>query len=413
MNRVFLALCAFSLLIAVPAPAGPAVQAASLAGSPTGASTIYLPLASRHLSWPQVAFPPLVSGLTLPVQITHPGDGSGRIIVGEQAGILWVIKDGVRQATPFLDITGKVLTDPGSEEPGLLSIAFPPGYAQRGYFYVSYVDRGNNVVLSRYRITADPDIADPASEQVLLTVPPPGSSRFHYGGELEFGPRDGYLYMSVGDGGPQGDPLGNAQNPGLLRGKLLRIDTESDLSHYLIPASNPYTQTAGYRGEIWALGFRNPWRFAFDRHTGDLYIGDVGNNSYEEVDFQPYDSPGGENYGWNIMEGFHCYKPSTGCNTAGLTLPVAEYDHTQGCAVIGGAVYRGALYPGLQGIYLYGDHCAGRIWGLQRDGPTWQAQLLAAAPFEISTFGEDESGNVYVAGYITGTVYRITEAGAP
>jgi hypothetical protein len=142
-----------------------------------------------------------------------------------------------------------------------------------------------------------------------------------------------------------------------------------------------------------------------------LYIGDVGFNSYEEVDFQPYVSPGGENYGWNIMEGFHCFP--TGCNTAGLTLPVAEYDHTQGCAVIGGTVYRGALYPGLQGIYLYGDHCAGRIWGLQRDGPTWQAQLLAAAPFEISTFGEDESGNVYVAGYITGTVYRITEAGAP
>jgi glucose/arabinose dehydrogenase len=264
---------------------------------------------------------------------------------------------------------------------------------------------------------------------VILTIDQPYAN--HNGGQLAFGPNDGYLYIATGDGGRGGDPHNHAQNPDSLLGKILRIDVEpisptqtispnyvlylpiifgtnQPRSSYRIPPSNPYTQTAGYRDEIWALGLRNPWRFSFDRQTGDLYTGDVGQGSYEEIDHQPASSPGGENYAWRIMEGAHCYNAAS-CNTTGLTLPVVEYNHSLGCSVTGGAVYRGQDYAGMQGIYFYADYCSGRIWGLQYDGATWQSTLLDDTSYNVSTFGQDEAGNLYVTDYFAGDIYMITE----
>jgi len=216
----------------------------------------------------------------------------------------------------------------------------------------------------------------------------------------------------MGDGGSGGDPENRAQNPAELLGKMLRIDVETGSpTTYTLPATNPFIGTLPYRGEIWALGLRNPCRFAFDRLTGDLNIGDVGQNLYEEVDFQPASSAGGENCGWRIMEGFHCYNPAH-CQTTGLTLPVVEYDHGQGCSITGGVVYRGAQYGRMQGLYLYADYYNGSIWGLRRAGNTWQSQLLYDAPFTIATFGEDEAGESYVADHPGGVVYQIADTGA-
>jgi glucose/arabinose dehydrogenase len=227
----------------------------------------------------------------------------------------------------------------------------------------------------------------------------------HNGGQLAFG-RDGYLYIGMGDGGSGGDPQNNGQKPSTLLGKMLRIDVESGQVPYAIPPSNPFRQKAGYRPEIWALGLRNPWRFSFDRETGDLYIGDVGQNAYEEVDFQPSSSKGGQNYGWKIMEGTQCFESNT-CDKKGLTLPVVEYEHSQGCSVTGGVVYRGQNYPGMRGIYFYGDYCSGRVWGLKRSGTTWQNTLLSKTSYSISSFGEDQAGNVYMTDYGSGDIYLI------
>jgi glucose/arabinose dehydrogenase len=367
-------------------------------------------VAEPQVTWPQITLVQSVTGFDRPVHITHAGDGSGRIFVVEKPGRIRIVKDGVLQATPFLDITGRVRSNGG--EQGLLSVAFPPGYASKGHFYVDYTDLMSNTVVSRFEITADPDVADPASEQIVLTVTQPYEN--HNGGQLAFGPDDGHLYIGMGDGGSGGDPLGNGQNPGVLLGKLLRIDVETgNPPTYTIPATNPFTQTAGYRDEIWALGLRNPWRFSFDPQTGDLYIGDVGQNLYEEVDYQPATSSGGQNYGWNIMEGFHCYNAAT-CDQTGLTLPVIEYDHTQGnCSITGGLVYRGSHYPALAGIYFYADFCSGSIWGLQREGATWQTTLLRDAPFLITSFGDDQDGNVWLTeyrGYPAGAIHRVAQA---
>jgi len=213
----------------------------------------------------------------------------------------------------------------------------------------------------------------------------------------------------MGDGGSGGDPLNNGQTPGVPLGKLLRIDVESGAVPYGIPAGNPFLGMAGYREEIWALGLRNPWRFSFDRLTGDLYIADVGQGAVEEVDVQPAGIGGGQNYGWNIMEGGECYN-SAACDTTGLTLPVATYDHSQGCSVTGGMVYRGSEFPGLQGIYFYGDYCSGRIWGLRKNGAGWETAVLREPvnpPMNITTFGEDEAGNVYLVNYASGDLLKI------
>jgi glucose/arabinose dehydrogenase len=355
--------------------------------------------------WPQISLPKRFSGLTQPVHITQAGDGSGRLFFVEQPGRIRVSRGGTLLPVPFLDIVSRVSC---CGERGLLSVAFPPGYGSKRYFYVDYTDTAGNTVISRFRLGADADVADPGSEQIVLTIAQPYSN--HNGGQLAFGP-DGYLYVGMGDGGSGGDPQNNAQSPTSLLGKILRIDVESGAAPYAVPVSNPFAGRAGYRGEIWALGLRNPWRFSFDRRTGDLFIGDVGQNRYEEVDFQPAGDPGGENYGWRIMEAGHCYDPNP-CNQTGLLQPIFEYDHSQGCSVTGGPVYRGSLYPRMQGVYFFADYCSGRLWGLRRDGNSWHSTQLLDSPYTVSTFGEDEAGNVYLADYGRGDVYQVTDPGA-
>jgi glucose/arabinose dehydrogenase len=273
---------------------------------------------------------------------------------------------------------------------------------------VNYTNRSGDTVVARFRATKDPDRADAASEEVLLTVKQPFAN--HNGGQLAFGP-DGYLYIGMGDGGSAGDPFRNGQKMDALLGKLLRIDVGSGVRPYAVPVANPFSGKKGAAPEIWALGLRNPWRFSFDRKTGDLFIADVGQNAYEEVNVQPAASKGGENYGWNVMEGMHCFRSKT-CAGSGMVLPVAEYDHDSGCSVTGGMVYRGRAFPLLDGIYLYGDYCSGRVWGMRRSGEQWLVKELARTRFSISTFGEDEDGELYIADHDGGGIYRIESTGA-
>ena len=373
-------------------------------GALTGALAFVSPCAFAQGAdgWPELVPELRVAGVDLPVHVAHAGDGSGRLFVVEQRGRIRVVTNGVLQPTPFLDITARVGC---CGERGLLSVAFPPGYAAKGHFYVDYTDRTGTTVVARYRVSADPDLADPGSEQVVLTVAQPYSN--HNGGQLAFGP-DGYLYVGMGDGGSAGDPQGNGQRPDALLGKLLRVDVESGTQPYAIPADNPFRTAAGWRPEIWALGLRNPWRFSFDRSTGDVWIADVGQSRYEEIDFQPGSSPGGQNYGWRTMEGAHCYNPDP-CSTVGLVLPVVEYARAEGCSVTGGHVYRGSRWPRMHGVYLYGDYCSGRIWGVRRSGQQFVNALLLDSPFTITTFGEGEDGTVYVADYSRGEIHALTD----
>ena len=361
---------------------------------------------------PRFALRKIVDGLKLPVHVTHAGDGSERLFVVEQEGRIRIVRNGAVEETPFLDISERVRC---CGERGLLNVAFPPDYAAKQYFYVSYTDKPGDTVISRFRTTADPDIADPDSEEVVLLLAQP--DQVHNGGRIVFGPQDGYLYVGSGDGGHPTlrDVENRAQDSGRLLGKILRIDVESDATPYGIPVDNPFAQIDGYRGEIWALGLRNPWGFAFDKLTGDLYIPDAGHIKHEEVNFQSAASRGGENYGWNLKEGSRCFE-SLPCSSQGLISPVIEYDHVYSCAIVGGAVYRGSSYPDLHGIFFYGDFCSGRIWGLKRtaadsnqsiyDG--WHSTLPVNAKVPISSVGEDEEGNVYVTGYQDGAIYMIT-----
>ena len=362
----------------------------------------------QFLEWPEIN---LAGGFEFPVHITHAGDGTGRLFVIEQRGRIRIIKDGRLETTPFLDITDRVSC---CGELGLLSIVFPSGYADKNYFYVNYTSsdqrinysRSGDTIVARYRITADANIADPDSEETLLIIEQPAV--IHNGGRMAFGPGDGYLYIGTGDGGPANDPDNRGQDPTTLLGKILRIDVESGASPYSIPITNPYNQTNGHRGEIWALGLRNPWGLSFDRQTGDLYIADVGQAEYEEINFQPATATGGENYGWKIMEGLHCFRTQS-CDPTGLTSPVAEYHHSFGCAVVGGHVYRGSRYPRMQGVYFYADFCTGQIWGLRLKDETWQNTLLFDAPFQISAIGEDEDGNLYIADYTHGSIKMLAD----
>lgn len=358
--------------------------------------------------WPTISLALRTGGLAQPVQVTHAGDGSGTLYLVEQAGRIRIFRNGTLWAFPFLDIAIRVLA--GGEQ-GLLGLAFPPEYATKGYFYVNYTRSPDGAtVIARYRLTQDPDAADPASEEILLVIDQPFAN--HNGGQIAFGP-DGFLYIGMGDGGSGGDPQGNAQNSSTLLGKMLRIDVEGGTVPYAIPPGNPFAGSADVRGEIWALGLRNPWRFSFDNVTGDLYIGDVGQGSFEEVDFQPASSAGGENYGWNVMEGSSCFGGSA-CNPSEFVLPVAEYDHSGGkCSVTGGTVYRGNAYPGMEGIYFYGDFCTGEIFGLTRDGTAWETALLLDAPIQISGFGTDEAGNLYATDYTGGSLYEIVVENRP
>jgi glucose/arabinose dehydrogenase len=354
--------------------------------------------------WPQISLSQVAGGFVQPVHVAHAGDGSDRIFVVEQAGRIRILDNGVVLPSPFLDISAKLVC---CGEQGLLSVAFPPGFASKRYFYVNYTKNPDGAtVVARYRVSAgDRNAADNTIEDVILTIPQPFAN--HNGGQLAFGP-DNNLYIGMGDGGGGGDPQGNAQNPGSLLGKILRINVESGTTPYGIPPGNPFVGAAGYRPEIWALGLRNPWRFSFDRGTGDLYIGDVGQGAVEEIDVQPAGDRVGRNYGWNVMEGDSCYPAGTvGCNRTGLALPVFVYDHSLGCSVTGGHVYRGSAFPSLQGIYLFGDYCSGRVWGLRKSSAGWDNALLATTTLPISTFGEDESGNVYVVNHTSGDLLKI------
>jgi glucose/arabinose dehydrogenase len=281
-------------------------------------------------------------------------------------------------------------------------LAFHPQFTQNGYFYVNYTDRRGDTVISRFQVAAEnPQQVDPASEFGLLGVEQP--FRNHNGGVLAFGP-DGFLYIGLGDGGGGGDPRGNGQNTEKLLGKILRLDVDNG-DPYAIPPDNPFAQRGG-APEVWAYGLRNPWRFSFDRLTGDLFIGDVGQNSYEEIDYLPAGSPGPTNFGWNYREGAHPFAGEP-AGRVELTDPVAEYGRDQGITVIGGYVYRGSELPEWQGIYLYGDYGTGLIWGLFRDtGGAWQNSVLFQSGFTITSFGEDESGEIYLVDY-PGSLYRL------
>jgi glucose/arabinose dehydrogenase len=361
-----------------------------------------------------VKFKEIASGLNQPIFITNAGDGSKRVFIVEQQGIVRILKNGTMLTTPFLDI--HTIVKSGAEQ-GLLALAFHPSYSANGKFYVVYTaprsgdSTGSILVLEEFLVfNNNPDAANPNSGNILLTIEHPVNSN-HNGGTMAFGP-DGFLYWTTGDGGGGGDIPNNSQNLDILLGKILRIDvdhTDPGLN-YSIPQSNPFYNTPNERGEIWSYGLRNPWRVSFDRQTGDLFIGDVGQSAREEIDFQPASSTGGENYGWHIFEGSLCYNPAPNptCNASGKVFPLTEYDHTVGCAVTGGYIYRGFSYPPMQGYYFYGDYCTGVLFAAHKDPVNgWVETLIADTPFNISTFGEDEQGELYFADLSTGKVYQM------
>jgi glucose/arabinose dehydrogenase len=358
--------------------------------------------------WPRVAFTRVAGGFSSPTHVTSARDGSGRLFVVEQGGRVRIVKNGTVLPTPFLDVSNRVSC---CGERGLLSIAFPPGRLSHD-FYADYTDVNGDTTISRFFVSSDPNVSNAASEQVLLKIAQPFAN--HNGGQLAFGP-DGYLYVGMGDGGSGGDPNNNGQSLTTLLGKILRIDVQGPASPYGIPPDNPFAgSSSSSRPEIWAYGLRNPWRFSFDRKTGDLYVGDVGQSAWEEVDFQPAGSAGGANYGWRLTEGAHCYNPPSGCNTTGITLPVAEYGHVNGnCSITGGVVYRGRDFARLSGIYFYADYCSGRIWGLRRGVPGWETLELLKPGFGFTSFGEDDAGEVYAVDGNSGTLHRLVDADGP
>ncbi len=348
----------------------------------------------------QVALVPFANGLSSPVDIKHAGDS--RLFVVEQGGYIRIVQsNGTVLGTPFLDINTQVST--GGEQ-GLLGLAFHPNYASNGFFYVNYTDTSGDTHVARFQVSGNPDIANAASELTILTVAQPFSN--HNGGDLAFGP-DGYLYIAMGDGGAANDPGDRSQNPAEMLGKMLRIDVDSG-SPYAIPPSNPFVGPDGILDEIWAIGLRNPWRFSFDRSTGDLFIGDVGQGSFEEVDFQPASSTGGENYGWRCYEGNSAFN-LTGCGPIGdYTFPIHDYSHADGCSISGGFIYRGAQFPALDGHYFFADYCSGHLWSLSPDGiGGWDLNDFGTQGINFSAFGEDSAGELYAADISGGDIYRI------
>jgi glucose/arabinose dehydrogenase len=408
-----LASCAVPTAAAPASPATPVPSAsqATTTGSPTTGRNLTQvpPIASSATNKPQI--PPtatqpaalqwvqVVGGLLRPVGLVDAG--GGRLLVLEQRGTIRVIQDGALLSTPFLDITNQVGSR-GNEQ-GLLGIALHPDFKSNGYFFVNYTDLNGNTVIARFTVSSNHDQADPNSEKILLHVQQPFPN--HNGGSMMFGP-DGYLYMGLGDGGSERDPLLIGQKLSTLLGKLLRIDVDHG-DPYAIPADNPFAKGGGLP-EIWAYGLRNPWRFSFDQATGDLYIGDVGQDLYEEIDYLPAGTPGGTNFGWSYREGFHPYQ---GTPPSGLKLvdPIWEYSHAEGgCAVTGGFVYRGNAVPSLDGVYLFGDYCSGKVWGLQKDASgSWQNRMLFQTGLNISSFGEDQAGNLYLLDLRGGGVYEL------
>jgi len=381
MRRLFLLSLLMTLLLATT------VQAQDVPNTPLGS---------------QYRLVEVASGFNRPLFVTGAGDASSRLFIMDQFGHIWIMQDGALLPQPFLDVSGIISTD--ANERGLLGLAFHPNYAENGQFYIYYTDVSGDTVVARYLVSADdPNLADPASATYVLRADQPYPN--HNGGHMSFGP-DGYLYIGTGDGGSQGDPQRRAQNPNDLLGKILRLDVDNG-NAYAIPADNPALTNSGLPGEIWALGLRNPWRFSFDRLTGDLYIADVGQNQWEEINFQPA-GVGGLNYGWNIMEGTRRYSGEPVID--GLTDPFFEYNHSNGCSVTGGYVYRGQALPALQGVYFFADYCSGLIWSSYRDAAgVWQTNLFMDTDYSISSFGEDEAGELYILNH-GGSVLRLEAA---
>ncbi len=356
---------------------------------PTTESIVAAPLQPLDVSpaFPKLRFERLTN-------LAQPAAEDRLLFVTEQRGLIhgFVNDPDAAESSIFLDITDRVSTR-GNEE-GLLGLAFDPKYSENGRLYVYYsASNPRRSVLSRFQAQTDaPAQADVGSEVIIMEIPQPYSN--HNGGQLAFGP-DGYLYVGLGDGGSSGDPKSNGQDLGSLLGSVLRIDVsrETDRPGYGIPSDNPFIGVGGAREEIWAYGLRNPWRFSFDRETGDLWLGDVGQNKWEEIDLIEK----GGNYGWNVMEGAHCFRPGTGCDTSGLEPPTWEYSSDEGCSVIGGYVYRGDWLPSLRGAYVYADYCSGSIWALrEEDGSVTEQRLIARLDGNITSFGEDNEGNLYI-----------------
>jgi glucose/arabinose dehydrogenase len=381
-------------------------------GSPgvTGPMAVPFPAPAASQAPLSLAIREVVSGLDAPVLLTAPA-GDRRQFIVERAGRIRILQDGALLALPFLDITARVAT---VGEGGLLSMAFHPQYAANGQYFIYYTDAGGNIVVERRSVSANPNLSDPTSALEIIRIPHPGFIN-HFGGLLAFGP-DGYLYLGTGDGGSAGDPPRNAQNLGVLLGKLLRLDINAATAGapYAIPASNPFVGQAGRRAEIWAYGLRNPWRFAFDGSA--LYIADVGQDRREEVDISPVSS-GGLNYGWNIREGSLCYNAAS-CTSAGLVAPVFEYDHGEGdvngCSITGGYVYRGLALPELAGRYFYSDYCGGYLKSFLAAGTGVLEQSDWGIPkvSGVVSFGRDADGELYLVSQ-NGAIYKIVRGGAP
>ena len=400
------------LLAGCASPATSRPSSRSEAASPSSPAATSTPLPTP-LTTPIVGGPDrlklalVASGLSSPIGMVNAGDSSGRLFVNERGGLIRVIDaSGTLRAAPFVDLSGRI---EAGDERGLLGVAFHPDFATNRRLFVHYSRRGDGAtVVSELTASADLVSADPASERILLIVAQPYAN--HNGGQIAFGP-DGYLYIGLGDGGSGGDPQGNGQNQQVLLGKILRIDVDSAPAagnQYGIPLGNPYASSGVSPGgglpEIWAYGLRNPWRFSFDRMNGDLYIGDVGQGSWEEIDRQPAGSHGGENYGWNAHEGNHCY--SSACGGVTAISPIAEYGHNRGCSVTGGYVYRGTAQPALAGIYLFGDYCAGTIFSVAAGGGTQDPKVVSETGRQISSFGEGEDGEIYLVD-LGGGLYRV------
>ena len=346
----------------------------------------------------------VVSGLNTPLDLEQPNDGSGRLFVVEQGGTIRIIQNGSLLPQAFLNISSKVIVQ---NEMGLLGVAFHPNFQTNRKFYVNYVRNAGgqfqSVIAEYLASAANANQSDPATERILLTVDQISNFDNHKAGQLAFGP-DGFLYFGLGDGGSGGDPFGHGQNTQTLLGKMMRIDVDATSPglQYRIPPDNPFVAGGGL-AEIYAIGFRNPWRFSFDRPSGRLFVADVGQDKFEEVDIVQK----GGNYGWNTMEGLHCFNPPSGCNTSGLSLPIVEIAHPEAIAVIGGFVYHGTAVAGLQGMYIFGD-LSGKIWTLtESPANTFTRSLLLSPGFSISSFGQDTAGELYVADIDSGRVLKI------
>ncbi len=408
------AACGGAARSASPSPATPpgTLPAPSAGASPSASPTVRP--SPTPAGSPGPAFDPtgltltfdvVVSGLAAPLAVVNAHDGTNRLFIAEQGGRISIVRDGTLAPSPFLDISGQISS--GGER-GLLGVAFHPRYPADPRVFVDYTDPAGDTQVSSFTVAAgDPDRVDPASEVRIIHIEQPFSN--HNGGALAFGP-DGNLYIALGDGGSGGDPQGNGQSLTTLLAKILRIDVDhpSGGRAYGIPTDNPFADGAGGLPEIWLTGLRNPWRMSFDRATGDLWIGDVGQSAWEEIDVQRAGAPGGTNFGWNRMEGSHCFQPSTGCESPALTPPVTEYGHVLGCTVIGGYVYRGTAQPALAGGYVFGDYCSGKVWAIDpaTDGPR-DPTFVDDSGHSFAAFGEDEAGELYAVDISGGELLRV------